>query len=96
MKLNDAAVLRGGISTDKRTIETRTVEIEGRRPGLEGIMRLISFRLYMASKGGGTTSVKLEIGPKSFAQVLGAMLEADREATIDAFARAILDDKKKK
>jgi hypothetical protein len=95
-KLNDAIVWRGGKSTETRTVETRDVEIEGNHSGLTRLQRLVSFSHYMSSKGGGTTAVKLEIGPASFSQVIRAMLDADRDATITAFASAVLDANKKK
>lgn len=93
--LKDAKVWRGGISTDRRALETNDVDVEGSYRSLAAFRPILKVRHRLASKGGGTTAVTLEIGTGSFSQIIAAMLEADREATIAAFARAVLSTKKK-
>jgi hypothetical protein len=50
----------------------------------------ISFWFSMPSKGGGVTNVGLYVTSESFEDVAKAMIVTNREATIRAFAAAIL------
>lgn len=67
-KLSESCVYRGGITANSMSKETNNVNLERFKD--EGEL-YISFD--MASKGGGTTHVRVDIGESDYGKLLGAM-----------------------
>ncbi len=70
-KLNHTKVYRGGLtSNDGLGLETENVTVSA-----ESWQKGVGFVFHLASKGGGTTVVRLEIGPDDLPEILTAFLE---------------------
>ena len=100
MQLKHSLVYRGGLTSDKITQELQ--EIRCNPSSLPYLDYGFGYRLsekmggeplcistYLASKGGGTTNVKLFIGAKDFQSVLRMMAETNPDVTLDAINREL-------
>jgi hypothetical protein len=81
-KLTNATVYRSGRTARSWTHETDKVEIYDER-------ETVRFRFSLASKGGGITDVKLNIGPDDFSALTAAMIEADRGQAMKHMSAAL-------
>ena len=48
----------------------------------------LALSLHLDSKGGGTSDVRVSVGPSDFEELMSGMLDTDFDATMKAFARA--------
>jgi len=75
-KLKDTEVHRGGRTARYINFETRDVELSSEDK------RALRLDFCMDSKGGGTTVVYVDIGPRDFVAFIETMVEVDRQAAI--------------
>lgn len=92
--LKDAGVWRGGVTSPYTSLETMSIDAKAVSAGRRGRGPQVRLHHTMSSKGGGTTSVDVDIGVASFVELIFEMLKADRDATINAFAKAIIKTSK--
>jgi hypothetical protein len=50
----------------------------------------VVLRLYLDSKGGGTTRIRINIEPSSYEEIISAMLACDYGQTMRAFSKAAI------
>lgn len=81
-QLANARVFRGGKTSNYLQDEHTTVSI-----GTNG--EAFRMRFEMKSKGGGVTLVFVDVGSPDFGQVLSAMADADRSATMGAASKEV-------
>lgn len=86
IELPNTQVWRGGISSNYVNKESSSVRCQGRTHNSRQGEPCITLVHNLASKGGGTTQVIIDIGPQGFEGLIREMMIADREATRRAFA----------
>lgn len=78
-QLKGATVKRCGVTARYLNHETRDVRCEA-----DGAT--VKFRFEMSSKGGGTTAVQLEVGPRDFTTMVEAMCAVSRSTAMKVIA----------
>jgi hypothetical protein len=87
--LQDVQLWRAGVTSNYLHKENRSVDASGYPKGIRNGGPCLTITHNLSSKGGGTTSVVVDIGIGSFAEVVFAMMAADREATLRAFGTVL-------
>lgn len=82
--LASAEVLRCGETARYMRHENRSVQL--------WYDEAINLDFSILSKGGGTTEVRVRFGQKDFEAIINAMLNTDRNSTMIAMTRALLDE----
>jgi hypothetical protein len=97
--LKQAMVWRGGSSSAYRTRESTNVFVSSSRSKMRfDTKRCIEISFTIPSKGGGETSISIEIMPNEFGDLLDEMQECDRISTLKAASSiviSIIDEKAK-
>lgn len=88
--LQQVQVWRGGVTASYINRETRSVDVTGYPENSRHGGPCLTIKHNLASKGGGTTSVFIDIGTGSFAEVISAMMKADKEATLKAIGTTLV------
>jgi hypothetical protein len=86
--LEKSEVWRGGLTSSYISKEDRPlVSVRSGRATNKSKLDVLKFKFFLASKGGGTTSISLCINPEEFEYVAKAMFKADQKAAFSAFSK---------
>ncbi|WP_428428243.1 hypothetical protein [Pararhizobium sp.] len=89
--ISKAEIWRGGETSNKVTKERRSVYVGTGGPNKDRETDAgVTVHLSLKSKGGGVSNVAVFFPPTTFDAVVREMVKTDREATIAAFAKAVL------
>lgn len=85
-RLQRARIRRGGRTARQWRNENAPVDLYA-----HSVENGFDLLFSLASKGGGTTDVRLTIGPEEFSKIIKAMVETDRQAAMSAMAHNLLE-----